>query len=42
LKILVTTNIEARHRPDQRGGGQRQGGGHGGRGRGGNRSQGKR
>ncbi|MBN8603454.1 MAG: hypothetical protein J0M26_20635, partial [Planctomycetes bacterium] len=53
VKILVTTNIEARHRPDQRGGGgNRQGGGNqgghshggnqGGRGRGGNRSHGKR
>jgi hypothetical protein len=48
IKILVVTNVEARHRPDQKGGGNRHGGGHGsgghggGRGRGGNRNQGKR
>ena len=46
IKILVATNIEARHRPDQKGGGNRHGGGGGhgggGRGRGGNRNQGKR
>ncbi len=36
VKILVTTNIEARHRPDQKGGGNRHGGGgHGGGGHGG-------
>jgi len=41
VKILVTTNIEARHRPDQRGGGgNRHGGGHQGGGHHGGQSHG--